>query len=927
MIPILYEANETTFTSNGIGRLSDATSCIVPEERNGKYELTITYPVTGKWYSELTEGRIIVATHDDNGDLQPFVIYRKSAPMNGLVTFNAHHVSYLLNNIICAPFPGPSQSVSSMGAAFDLFNAAGTTLNTNPFTFWTDNTTAGTCKSILPASIRSLLGGVQGSLLDVFGGEYEWDKFTVKNHAQRGSNTGITIRYGKNLTDIQQTIDHLGTYNGIVGYWYKDEDGVETVVSSGIVAQQGATVVTPIVMDFTGEFDTEPSVAQLEAKAASYLANNTPWVPNENIKISFVQLWQTEEFKDVANLQRVRLCDRVNVYYPQLGVTVSNVEVIKVTYNVLLDRYDSMELGQPQSTLSQTLTKTYTAELKKATENMVTTSAMQAAINHATELITGGLGGVIKFKYNANGEPIAMLVLDSNSESTAINIWQWNIGGFGHSGDGGQNYDVAITQDGQINANFITTGYLNAAMIHGGTLSLGGANNGNGVLHVYDANGNLIGSWDNTGAYITGLLTMEGDKILATVGEKRQVVYRPWRVEGYYAVGDYETFRFDCYETVSGVEKLMAARNWYYEPVTVYGYRSLSDMTLFPYNDKTRMDRVVGFVKNVSDLDSISGTTIDSNVKAFHEEISLDGTNDVVRYYFAAPGSGTFTFSPSQITFAGNDKHIEVNDAASIRTSGGYSPQTPPLISIKGSNGQEIRLVGDNGIFLGRYDGYYNQSGYIPTASLDDTKEWFSLHGNRIIANAYANSGEYAKLRLDQGAILLEAKYPEMSYYDEYAKFSISNGNFAIEYGYSYGSHKLSCTGNSTALYWDSKAIQVQSSSSIRYKNSIEQLTDEELDPHRLYNLEVKQFRYNTDVPLQYPDMYGKTIPGLIAEEVAEVYPAAVIHHPDHPDDIESWDERRLIPPMLKLIQEQHEKIEELEARIERLEALIGGTA
>ena len=144
---------------------------------------------------------------------------------------------------------------------------------------------------------------------------------------------------------------------------------------------------------------------------------------------------------------------------------------------------------------------------------------------------------------------------------------------------------------------------------------------------------------------------------------------------------------------------------------------------------------------------------------------------------------------------------------------------------------------------------------------------------------------------------------------------NLSDSNFSIT-----GSYRL-YDNSYGQLYWDLNRIAFVSSSSKRYKEGITGELDEELDPHKLYNLQVKQFKYKHGAPLQYDDMKNKTIIGFIAEEVNEVYPSAVIHN--HDGTVESWDERRIIPPMLKLIQEQKQKIDELEERITKLENII----
>lgn len=510
MIPILYETTETSFTSNGIGRLSDAVSVSVEEVRNGIFEMTMTYPITGIHYDEIIEGRYIATTHDEVGDVQPFKIYRISKPIGGICEISAHHLSYAASDIIVRPI-----TASSVSSAFAMIEA--NCMNTNPFTFWTDNVSAGTLDIAEPRSIRQVLGGVRGSILDVFGGEYEFDKWTIKNHAARGADNGVTIRYGKNLTNLTQEIDGNGLYNSIVPYWISTEG---TVVYGGIVSAQGVTNVVARAVDYSQDFQDEPTVAQLTAAAQADLEEKTPWLPSENITIDFVALWQTEEFKSIAPLERVRLCDTVTVIYTDLGVQAT-AKVIRVVWDGLNERYTEIELGQARSSFASTILGEAMSETEAITKNLASKGEVSAAMEVATEMITGGLGGNIVLTLDGNGKPIEILIMDTADKNTAVNVWRWNMGGLGHSHSGynGPFNDIAITQDGKINAAQILTGYLVADRIKGGTLTLGGQNNGNGVLQVLDSSGNVIGTWDNSGINASGDFAMVSRGVRTAIGQ------------------------------------------------------------------------------------------------------------------------------------------------------------------------------------------------------------------------------------------------------------------------------------------------------------------------------------------------------------------------------------------------------------------------
>lgn len=520
MIPILYNNYEYYFADNGIGRLAEATSCTVEEERNGPFELTMEYPMSGAHFADLQLGRYIYCRHSDKLDKQAFEIYNIEKTMEGMVTVHARHISYKLNKVVIEPY-------TTNGIVSALSGLENHSMNTNQFTFWTDKTTSGTFTVNEPTSCRSLLGGTAGSILDVFGGgEYEFDMWTVKLHAARGSDSGVTVRYGKNLTSLVSKEDNASVVSGIAPFWRGSDDTMVTLPEGVIYASSAPGVTAPYTdeskakyvdesdnvyeaiyvpdgvtpVDFSQDFQDAPTVAQLRAKANSWLANNAAIFPDTNITISFVALWQTPEYANVAPLQRVGLCDTISVFYPKLGVS-AKAKVVKVKYDVLLERYESMEVGNVRTSLYEMVTQAAAAavDVRGVSYNDLTN-----AINHATELIKGGLGGYVVMNGDANGYPEEILIMDTPDISTAVNVIRMNKNGIGFSTTGYYgNYTTAWTIDGAFNADFITAGTMSANRIKGGTLQLGGTSNGNGVLEVYNGSGTQIGYWDNTGIHIT----------------------------------------------------------------------------------------------------------------------------------------------------------------------------------------------------------------------------------------------------------------------------------------------------------------------------------------------------------------------------------------------------------------------------------------
>lgn len=460
MIPILFSSTATSWTTNGLGRLSDAISCTVEEERNGVYELDMRYPMNGAHYDEIDIGSLIVCRHCDKTDMQPFRVYMISRPLDGVVTIHARHISYDLAGIAVKPF-----TAASITELFRVLpsNAIGSC----PFTFTTDKTVLNEYKVTVPSSIRSLLGGSEGSILDVYGtGEYEFDGYTVNLHLHRGQNNGVTIRWAKNLTDLKQDYDGSGLFNGVAPYY--TDDATTVTLTEGAVTLSGVTNPVIVPLDMSDKFETAPTEAELRTAATAWLNENAVTAPKNSLKVSFVQLWQTNEYKDYAPLQRVSLCDTVNIEYPQLGVSAT-AEVVKVVYNVLLERYDSMEIGDPRTTLASTLAATEKA-VEGVTDGLdtIVESMMGAAIKAATDLLAGGLGGHVVINRNADGQPNEILIMDTDSISTAMNVIRMNMAGIGFSTSGYNGpFETAWTIDGTFYANWITAGVLSAILIQG----------------------------------------------------------------------------------------------------------------------------------------------------------------------------------------------------------------------------------------------------------------------------------------------------------------------------------------------------------------------------------------------------------------------------------------------------------------------------
>lgn len=528
---ILYDHDEEAFTSNGLGALPDAASCTVTEERNGGYEVEMEYPLTGSHFSDIQKRRILYVKPNPYDDPQPFRIYSITKPINGIVTVHAAHLSYDTSGSIVKLFPADAGSASAAMSYLKNFSVPST-----PFTFFTNVGKSGTMSVPKPSSIRSLLGGSDGSILDTFGGEYLFDKWNISLLESRGSNRGVTIRYGKNMTDLEQEENDTDFYTGVYPFWYSEaEDGglVTLSANDGIVNAPGNYDFVKIMpLDLSSEdfgketTDSEgytttiekPTEAELLAAAQKYIANNKIGIPKVSLDVSFVMLAQAEEYKDFSRLETVKLCDTVTVEFEKLGVKTT-AKCIKTVYNVLTDKYDSIELGEPKSSLAETVSNQGTL-IEEASDK----SYMERAIQNATDLIMSGkLGGYVTVTKNE------IYIADNKDLDKAVKVWRWNSGGLGYSSSGKDGpFGTAMTSDGKIVADYISTGnldcsVLNVSNIHGDSILVDTIGALNGINQATDSYQYIkTGLLDSDGNYgiAIGQLTTNSDGTLSTTSSE-----------------------------------------------------------------------------------------------------------------------------------------------------------------------------------------------------------------------------------------------------------------------------------------------------------------------------------------------------------------------------------------------------------------------
>ena len=394
---VLYKANETDFNTLGLGVLRDAISPLVTEERNGQFELSMSYPVDGALFDEIKNDRIIKADAGQKLKAQRFKIIRITKPAGGIVKVYAEHVSYLSQDLALKP------SVSYNGNATQALTTwKNNIVDDHPFTIFSDIQTTGSGGWAIDKveNARRALGGVAGSILDTYGGEYRFDNYHIGLYANRGNDSGALIAYGKNLTDIEQKEEIANTYTSIYPYTnIRDEEGNESLLTLPeyfVDSEYTSNYARRKIKTINFQQDDITTVEQLRERAEQYIVDNDIGVPSVNLTVKFVDLSKTLDYKDLALVEEINLCDQVTVYYEKLGIR-QKAKVIKTVWNVALDRYEELVIGKARANLSQSIGTTVDGKLETVVTDL---NSVRISADGKTKIFTG------------IGEPIATNIND-----------------------------------------------------------------------------------------------------------------------------------------------------------------------------------------------------------------------------------------------------------------------------------------------------------------------------------------------------------------------------------------------------------------------------------------------------------------------------------------------------------------------------------
>ena len=495
---ILHDKKNNNWNSLGIGPLQDAINPLSTRERNGIYDMTFQYPVVGKLFHELKVGRWIVADAGPTlvAKSQRFEIAQITKPIKGIVTVYCEHYRYkLLRTMVKI-----GSKYSNISAQTALNQLRSQMEPKSDFTFYSDVGTTSSIDFTDPAKYKNaqeVLGGVAGSILDNFGGEYLFNNNQVRLLAKAGTDTNVVIAYGKNLTDINQEESIENTYTSIYG-WAKigngDDEKIitlpEVYIDSDYVGNYTERRIQ--MVDFS---DKEPKdVAALRGMVKSFIKSNNVGIPRVSIKASYVDLASSVSNEQLKNLEIVDLCDWVTVAFNQLNINTT-AQIVKTVWNIALDRYESIELGEARTDFAKVI-----EDSKEDTSDLLDrVDWLEQAQKEASDIIKNpGKGHVVI--YPSIADPQELLIMDTTDVNTARKVWRWNVGGLGFSSTGyNGNYGLAMTNNGAIVADRMTTGTLRAINIIGVAITGSSITSESGSYKMLLNNGSLNN-------YVSGVL-------------------------------------------------------------------------------------------------------------------------------------------------------------------------------------------------------------------------------------------------------------------------------------------------------------------------------------------------------------------------------------------------------------------------------------
>lgn len=453
----IYGATTTDFENNGLGFLTDVLSAIVTESISGDFILTFEYPLNGALNEYLVENNI-VKCNTGNSNYQLFRIKYLEKTFK-TIKITANHITYDLNDNLVEDCVPTDKSCILFGQ-YILDH----TSFTHNFTFESSITGTKTARYVRKNPIECIIGDLDNSMVNLFGGELLRDNFKLKLLTRRGNDNNVKLLIGKNIQEINVTTDISDLYTRILPLGYDGLKIPEIYVDSPLINNYPTPRIKVVNFEnirYDEDESNEEAYHTLEEAyqalrdAANALFDAGQDKPLINITVNWLELSKTKEYYEkYAYLERVSLGDTI---YVDLFDLSYSTRIIKTNYNVLKDCIETFEVGNYKKNIESTL-NLMSQDIKKIEPS----SIVEDAVNNATKLINSAMGGYV---YKTNSE---LYIMDTNNPNTAQKVWRWNINGLGYSSTGINGpYGIAMTMDGSIVADFITSGKINTNLING----------------------------------------------------------------------------------------------------------------------------------------------------------------------------------------------------------------------------------------------------------------------------------------------------------------------------------------------------------------------------------------------------------------------------------------------------------------------------
>lgn len=376
----IFKSTETDFSTNGEAVLSDAISCDVKKQISGMRELTMVYPINGEAADLIVQRAILSVLQDNVKGYQAYRIYNVRKNIDGTLTVSARHIAYDLQGIIVMPFSG-----HTLGDVMDALNTAANIIGTSPFTFSTNfRTTVIEYTLAVPADIWTVMGkGNSGLLSRLINWEWDFNGYSISINSPLSWDRGLQIRYGKNLTSLQQDENCAECYTGVLPYWKSPTSGtIVTLSGSGtnkVVSAPGTFDYTRVLpVDFSADYESAPSDAQLSASASAYISEHGVGKPKVSLSVDWAQADKVFGFEDVDIDPPVDLGDLVSVYFPLLNVS-SKARVSETFFDSILGKYKKINIGDIPENVAVKISKQgkQIAKTEKQVDNIKTETDLE----------------------------------------------------------------------------------------------------------------------------------------------------------------------------------------------------------------------------------------------------------------------------------------------------------------------------------------------------------------------------------------------------------------------------------------------------------------------------------------------------------------------------------------------------------------------